>query len=72
MPQLTPATELGRIYAETYAAQAGVSVEQFLEEGFGGALGAEQAGKSITDLAVDDSYGAPAYVVTSAGLRPVD
>jgi hypothetical protein len=33
---------------------------------------AEQAGKSIADVAVDDSYAAAAYVVTSAGLRPVD
>jgi len=72
MPQLTPATELGRLYAETYAAQAGVSVEQFLEQGFGGVLTAEQAGKSVTDVAVDDSYAAAAYLVTSAGLRPVD
>jgi NAD(P)-dependent dehydrogenase (short-subunit alcohol dehydrogenase family) len=72
MPQLTPATELGRIYTELYAAQAGVSVEQFLEQRFGGALTAEQAGKSIADVAVDDSYAAAAYVVTSAGLRPVD
>jgi hypothetical protein len=72
MPQLTTATELGRIYAETYAAQAGVGVEAFLEQGFGGALTAEQAGKSIADVVLDDSYDGAAYVVTSIGLRTFD
>jgi NADP-dependent 3-hydroxy acid dehydrogenase YdfG len=72
MPQLTTATELGRTYTETYAAQAGVSVETFLEQGFGGALTAEQAAKSIADVVLDDSYDGAAYVVTSVGLRAVD
>jgi NADP-dependent 3-hydroxy acid dehydrogenase YdfG len=70
LPLLTSATDLGRIYAETYAAQAGVSVTQFLEQGFGGELSVVQAGKSISDLAADDSYAAPAYLLTPGGLQP--
>ena len=70
LPQLTPATDLGRIYAETYATQAGMSVGQFLEQGFGGELSVDQAGKSISDLAADDSYADPAYLLTPGGLQP--
>jgi NAD(P)-dependent dehydrogenase (short-subunit alcohol dehydrogenase family) len=69
LPQLTPATELGRIYAETYATQAGVSVGQFVEQGFGGELSVDQAGNCISDLAADDSYSASAYLLTAGGLQ---
>ncbi len=72
LPQLTPATDLGRTYTETYAAQAGLSVQQFLEGRFGGALSADQVGKIVADLTSDDSYDAPAYLLTPAGLQPVD
>lgn len=72
LPVLTPATDLGRIYAETYAAQAGVSVEQLIEQGFGGELSVDQAGKSISDLIADDSYRAPAYLLTPGGLQALD
>src|SRR5262249_39119174 len=37
LPQLTPATDLGRIYTEAYAAQAGLSETRFLER-LGGTL----------------------------------
>jgi NAD(P)-dependent dehydrogenase (short-subunit alcohol dehydrogenase family) len=72
LPQLTPATALGRIYADTYATQAGLSVGQFLEQGFGGELSVDRAGQSISDLVIDDSYAAPAYLLTPGGLQPVD
>jgi NADP-dependent 3-hydroxy acid dehydrogenase YdfG len=72
LPDLSPATGLGRVYSETYAGQAGVSVEQFLEQRFGGVLTAEKAGKCITDVAVDHAYTSAAYVLTPVGLRPVD
>jgi NADP-dependent 3-hydroxy acid dehydrogenase YdfG len=71
LPQLTPATELGRMYTEHYARQAGVSVAQ-LVEGFGGALTAEQVGTTISDLVTDDAYTAPAYVVSPASLQPLE
>jgi NAD(P)-dependent dehydrogenase (short-subunit alcohol dehydrogenase family) len=72
LPQLTPATGLGRIYTERYAAMAGMSEEQFLEGRFGGTLSAQQVAECIADLAVDDSYTDPAYLVGTTGLQPVD
>lgn len=72
LPQLTPATGLGMIYTERYAAMAGMSEAQFLEGRFGGTLSAEQVGESIADLAVDDSYTEPAYLVGMTGLQSVD
>jgi NAD(P)-dependent dehydrogenase (short-subunit alcohol dehydrogenase family) len=72
LPQLSPATELGRIYAETYAAQAGLSVSQFVQQRFGGTLGTDQAGESICEIAANDSCSASAYLLTPAGLQPVD
>ena len=71
LPNLTPATELGQIYAEAVRAQAGVSVPHFLER-FGGTLSADRASKKISDLAQDDSYVAPAYLLTAGGLQPLD
>jgi NAD(P)-dependent dehydrogenase (short-subunit alcohol dehydrogenase family) len=71
VPQLTPATDLGRLYAETYASQAGVSVEKFLMQRFGGELTVDQAAMSINDLAADDDYDAPAYILGVGGLQAV-
>ena len=68
LPQLTPATALGRIYTRAYAAQAGISEAQLMD-GFGGALTAERAAISISDLVVDDALDAPAYLVSARGLR---
>ena len=72
LPQLTPATGLGKLYTERYAALAGMTEAQLLEGRFGGALSAEQVGESITDLVADDSYMGPAYRVGPKGLRPVE
>jgi NADP-dependent 3-hydroxy acid dehydrogenase YdfG len=64
LPQLTPATDLGRIYAEAYSgsriAPAGPS------------LSVDQAGTSVADLATDDACVAPAYLLTAAGLQPLE
>jgi NADP-dependent 3-hydroxy acid dehydrogenase YdfG len=72
LPQLTPATDLGRVYTGVYAAQAGVTETQFLEGRFGGAMSAEAAGTSLNHLAADDSLTAEAYVLGAFGLKPVD
>ena len=72
LPQLTPVTELGKLYTERYSAMAGMSEAQFLDDRFGGALSLRQVGESISDLAVDDSYLQPAYLVGTKGLMPVD
>lgn len=71
LPQLTPATELGRVYTKAYATQAGISQRQ-LVEGFGGALATDQAAAAISDLIVDDTYTASAYLLAAKGLRPLD
>jgi NAD(P)-dependent dehydrogenase (short-subunit alcohol dehydrogenase family) len=72
LPQLTPATGLGKIYTEQYAAAAGMSEAQFLQGRFGGTLSAEQVGESIADLATDSSFADPAYLVGTNGLRSVE
>jgi hypothetical protein len=72
LPQLTPATGLGKIYTEHYAAIAGMSEAQFIEGRFGGVLSVERVGESIADLAVDDSYSRSAYLVGTTGLQSVD
>src|SRR5580658_107164 len=72
LPQLTPATGLGKLYTERYAAMAGMSEAQFLDQRFGGALSPEQVGENIADLAVDDSYSHSAYLVSTKGLQSVD
>jgi NAD(P)-dependent dehydrogenase (short-subunit alcohol dehydrogenase family) len=70
LPQLTPATDLGRMYTETYAAAEGLTAAQYVERA-GGSLGADDLGRGIADLVTDDAYDAPAYLITRAGLAPV-
>jgi NADP-dependent 3-hydroxy acid dehydrogenase YdfG len=72
LPQLTPATDLGRTYTKVYAAQAGVSETTLIDERFGGELTVEQAGRSIGELVTDDSYGAPAYILAANGIRSAE
>jgi NAD(P)-dependent dehydrogenase (short-subunit alcohol dehydrogenase family) len=71
LPQLTPATDLGRAYTETYAAAEGLTVAQYVERA-GGPLGADDVGRSIASLVTDGRYTAPAYLITAAGLAPVE
>jgi NAD(P)-dependent dehydrogenase (short-subunit alcohol dehydrogenase family) len=70
MPLLTPATDLGRLYTGAYAGQAGLSEEKFLER-FGGALTADHAGRSIGNLVTDETYTAPAYLLSVDGPKSV-
>jgi NAD(P)-dependent dehydrogenase (short-subunit alcohol dehydrogenase family) len=71
LPQLTPATELGSLYVDAYAGYAGVSRDTYLGQ-FGAMLTAEQVATSIVELAIDDGYTAPAYLLTAAGTSPLD
>jgi NAD(P)-dependent dehydrogenase (short-subunit alcohol dehydrogenase family) len=71
LPQLTPATDLGRLYTETYAAAEGLTVAQYVERA-GGSLGADDVARDIADLVTDDAYDAPAYLITRGGLAPVE
>ncbi|HEX4219477.1 MAG TPA: SDR family oxidoreductase [Acidimicrobiales bacterium] len=72
LPQLTPATDLGRTYTKVYAAQAGLSEATLVEDRFGGELSAEQAGQSICELVTDDSYGPAAYRLAASGLHQIE
>jgi NAD(P)-dependent dehydrogenase (short-subunit alcohol dehydrogenase family) len=71
LPLLTPDTDLGRLYTGIYARQSGLGQEKFLER-FGGTLTAEHAGATISRLATDGIYTAPAYLLTVDGLKPLD
>jgi NAD(P)-dependent dehydrogenase (short-subunit alcohol dehydrogenase family) len=71
LPLLTPDTDLGRLYTGTYAQQAGLTQDEFVER-FGGRLTADHAGRSIGRLVRDDSYTAPAYLLSIDGLKPLD
>jgi NAD(P)-dependent dehydrogenase (short-subunit alcohol dehydrogenase family) len=70
LPQLTPATDLGRAAVAAYAARQGVDVATFIEQR-GPALTPEQVGKAIVDLASGPGHDRDAYLLTAAGLGPV-
>jgi NAD(P)-dependent dehydrogenase (short-subunit alcohol dehydrogenase family) len=70
LPQITPATQLGAPFVEAYATYAGLSVEAYLAQ-FGEMLTPDQVAASVLDLASDEGYGAPAYVLTGAGMNPI-
>jgi NADP-dependent 3-hydroxy acid dehydrogenase YdfG len=64
LPQLTPATDLGRIYTEAYSGSRVAPANP--------SLSVDQAGTSVADVATGDVYVAPAYVLTAAGLQPLE
>ena len=70
LPQLTPATELGAVAAAGYATRQGVDLATYLK-GLGPALTPEQAGQAIVDLASGPGREHDAYLLTAAGLSPV-
>ena len=72
LPQLTPATALGTMYVEAYAARQGVDVAAYTETQ-GPPLTPEQVGKSVTELVADNTGPSDqdAYLLTAAGLRPI-
>jgi NAD(P)-dependent dehydrogenase (short-subunit alcohol dehydrogenase family) len=69
LPQLTPATALGAMYVEAYAARQGVDAAAYTEAQ-GPPLTPEQVGKSVTEL-IADGTDQDAYLLTAAGLRPL-
>jgi len=71
LPQLTPATGLGRPAVEAYAERAGLTVDAYLDQA-GPTLTIDQAARSIVDLTRDDKYSAPAYLLSAQGLKAVD
>jgi NAD(P)-dependent dehydrogenase (short-subunit alcohol dehydrogenase family) len=71
LPQLTPATDLGRTAVEAYAARAGLTVDAYLQQ-VGPTLTLDQVAQSMVDLATDDTYVAPAYLLTVEGLKALE
>jgi NAD(P)-dependent dehydrogenase (short-subunit alcohol dehydrogenase family) len=67
LPQLTPATALGAVFAAAYAARQGADASPSTN---GPALTPEQAGQAIVDL-TGPCWDQDAYLITAAGLRPL-
>jgi NAD(P)-dependent dehydrogenase (short-subunit alcohol dehydrogenase family) len=70
LPQLTPATALGAVFAAAYAAREGDGTSA-RTGGPGQALTPDQVGQAITQLAAGPDPDQGAYLVTAAGLRPL-
>jgi NAD(P)-dependent dehydrogenase (short-subunit alcohol dehydrogenase family) len=68
LPQLTPATALGAVFAAAYAARQGADAAT---PAGGPALTPEQAGQAITDLVTSPGPDQDAYLLTAGGLRPL-
>jgi NAD(P)-dependent dehydrogenase (short-subunit alcohol dehydrogenase family) len=68
LPQLTPATALGAVFAAAYSARPGAATPT---PPAGQALTPEQAGQAVTGLVTGPEPGQAAYVLTAAGLRPL-
>jgi NAD(P)-dependent dehydrogenase (short-subunit alcohol dehydrogenase family) len=68
LPQLTPATALGAVFAAAYAARSGADGAT---SAGGPALTPQQAGQAITDLVTGPDPEQDAYLLTAAGLRPL-
>jgi NAD(P)-dependent dehydrogenase (short-subunit alcohol dehydrogenase family) len=63
LPQLTPATELGRPAVRVYAARQGVSEEQYLAA-FGAPVTPQRAGEAFLTLAAGQADDGVAYALT--------
>ena len=70
LPQLTPETALGAVFAAAYAARDGADAAAS-RGGQGPALTPRDAGKAVIDLVTGDAYDRDAYLLASAGLRPL-
>jgi NAD(P)-dependent dehydrogenase (short-subunit alcohol dehydrogenase family) len=67
LPKLTPATELGAMAVAAYARRDGIDVDELVRR-LGPALGPEQVGKCIADLASSTDHASGAYLLTPDGL----
>jgi NAD(P)-dependent dehydrogenase (short-subunit alcohol dehydrogenase family) len=69
LPQLTPATALGAVFAAAYTAREGTGAAA--RGGPGGVLTPAQVGQAVTGLVTGSGPDQDAYLVTAAGLRPL-
>jgi 3-oxoacyl-[acyl-carrier protein] reductase len=71
LPRFAPMTGVGQAAVQAYAARAGLSIEDFLQQR-DPPLTPEIAGSAIVELVQADSASlAPAYVLTGTGLQPL-
>jgi NAD(P)-dependent dehydrogenase (short-subunit alcohol dehydrogenase family) len=70
LPQLTHMTDLGAAAVSAYAARAGKDVADFIASR-GPALTPDIAGKAVLDLATGAHANAGAYLLSAAGLKPL-
>jgi NAD(P)-dependent dehydrogenase (short-subunit alcohol dehydrogenase family) len=68
LPQLTPATALGALFAEAYAAREG---DGAVRRAGGPALTPAQVGHAVTGLVAGPEPEQSAYMLAAAGLRPL-
>ena len=71
LPTLTPATDLGASAVAGFAALHGVDADTFTAR-LGTLLTAEQVARAVVDLTTDASFDRDAYLLTPAGLNPVE
>jgi NAD(P)-dependent dehydrogenase (short-subunit alcohol dehydrogenase family) len=72
LPQLSPATELGRPAVTAYARRAGLSEEAYRGQ-MGTPLSPQLVGEAVVRLLIDPALAAhQAYMLTAAGLAPLD
>jgi NAD(P)-dependent dehydrogenase (short-subunit alcohol dehydrogenase family) len=71
LPQITPATELGKPAVVAYAARSGISVDEYTAQ-LSELLTPQIAGAAFVQLAADsDGTDALSYLLTADGLRPL-
>jgi NAD(P)-dependent dehydrogenase (short-subunit alcohol dehydrogenase family) len=70
LPRMTPATDLGAKAVAAYAKRQGVDADTFVRSS-GGLLTAEQAGRSVLEIAGGYRRDNDAYLLTSSGLSPL-
>jgi NAD(P)-dependent dehydrogenase (short-subunit alcohol dehydrogenase family) len=70
LPQLTPATALGAVFAAAYAARPDTA-GQAATAAAGQPLTPDQVGQAVIDLVTADALDQNAYLLTTAGLRPL-
>ena len=69
LPRITPLTELGRPAVEAYAARAGLTQEQYMQQ-MGPLVTPEVAGNAVLELLrAAPGTAAAAYLLTGAGLK---
>jgi NAD(P)-dependent dehydrogenase (short-subunit alcohol dehydrogenase family) len=70
LPKLTPATDIGAMAVEAYARRNDMTVEAYLEE-VGPGITPEDVGKATLELVSAAEHDAGAFLLTPAGLSPL-